>query len=365
VRLAFVHHSDNLNGYSAPDVPAMILAIYDYHRFANGWFDIGYNFVIDAFGRIWEARAGGIDEPVIGAHAGGFNAVSTGIAMLGTFMDAVPPPPAMEALTELLAWKLPLHGAPALGRITVTAEPTTPGVTAYPPGRRVTLPRIAGHRDGDLTDCPGNDLYARLPALRTAVDGRVGGAARTAVLDLHLSRSAVPDPGAAITAGGTLAALGGAPLAGATVEIQSVTGLGQATTLATVLTDAGGAWTATVTVARSMVLRALHPDAPAAVSDPVAVGLVPVITLGVASASPLRVRGTIHPALRRVTLDVYRLAGTHRRHVLTRTLTVSRGRFATGLSRRTLGGGRYAVVARSAAGAATAAGASAPLTVTL
>jgi hypothetical protein len=365
VRLAFVHHSDNLNGYSAPDVPAMILAIYDYHRFANGWFDIGYNFVIDAFGRIWEARAGGIDEPVIGAHAGGYNAVCTGIAMLGTFMDAVPPPPAMEALIRLLAWKLPLHGAPALGVTTVAVEPTTPGVTAYAPGRRVTLPRIAGHRDGDLTDCPGNDLYARLPALRAAVDRRAGGRAGTALLGLHLSRTSVPAPGGLVTAGGTLTTLDGAPLTGAPVEVQSVTGLGDTTTIATVLTDARGGWTAAVSLTRTMVVRALHRDAPAAVSDAVTAGLVPVITLAVAPASPLRVQGTIRPTLRRVTLDVYKLAGAHRRHVLTRTLAVRGGRFATGLSRRTLGRGRYVLVARSAAGAVTVAGASAPLTVTL
>jgi hypothetical protein len=77
VQLAFVHHTDNPNGYSPADVPPMLLAIFDYHRYVRGFFDIAYNFIIDAFGRIWEARAGGIDEPVIGAHAGGFNEVST------------------------------------------------------------------------------------------------------------------------------------------------------------------------------------------------------------------------------------------------------------------------------------------------
>ena len=70
----------------------MLAAIYDYHRFSRGYFDIAYNFVIDALGRIWEARAGGIDEPVMGAHAGGYNSVSTGIAILGTFSFALPPP---------------------------------------------------------------------------------------------------------------------------------------------------------------------------------------------------------------------------------------------------------------------------------
>ena len=60
VRLAFVHHTENPNGYSAGEVPAMLRAIWAFHRFTNGWNDIGYNFVVDLYGRIWEARAGGV-----------------------------------------------------------------------------------------------------------------------------------------------------------------------------------------------------------------------------------------------------------------------------------------------------------------
>ena len=71
VELAFVHHTENPNGYSAAQVPAMLRAIYAFHRYVNGWNDIGYNFVIDLYGRVFEARAGGIDQPVVGAQAGG------------------------------------------------------------------------------------------------------------------------------------------------------------------------------------------------------------------------------------------------------------------------------------------------------
>jgi hypothetical protein len=85
VRMAFVHHTENPNGYSAGEVPAMLRAIYAYHRFVRGWNDIGYNFVVDLYGRIFEARAGGVDEPVVGAQAGGYNLVSTGVAVLGSF----------------------------------------------------------------------------------------------------------------------------------------------------------------------------------------------------------------------------------------------------------------------------------------
>ena len=65
----------------------MLRAIFAFHRYVNGWNDIGYNFVVDLYGRIFEARAGGIDEPVVGAHAGGYNYFSSGVAMLGSFME--------------------------------------------------------------------------------------------------------------------------------------------------------------------------------------------------------------------------------------------------------------------------------------
>jgi hypothetical protein len=166
VKLAFVHHTVNPNGYSAGEVPAMLLAIFDYHRYVRGVNDIAYNFIIDAFGRIWEARAGGIDEAVIGAQAGGYNLESTGVAVLGTFSDVVAPPAAIAALERLLAWKLLLHGLPTLGNVTVEVDPAAAFYTPFRPGAQVSLPRIAGHRDGDLTDCPGNAFYARLPAIR-------------------------------------------------------------------------------------------------------------------------------------------------------------------------------------------------------
>src|SRR5207253_10845506 len=113
VRLAFVHHTENPNGYTRGEVPAMLRAIYAYHRFARGWNDIGYNFVVDRFGRIFEARAGGVDEPVVGAQAGGYNLVSTGVAVLGAFASRSISPAAARSLRALLAWKLSLPGVPA------------------------------------------------------------------------------------------------------------------------------------------------------------------------------------------------------------------------------------------------------------
>ena len=80
-----MHHTVNANTYAPQDSAAIVLSICRYHRNENGWRDIGYNFLVDRFGQIFEGRAGGIDQPVIGAQAQGYNGVSTGVANLGTF----------------------------------------------------------------------------------------------------------------------------------------------------------------------------------------------------------------------------------------------------------------------------------------
>ena len=141
VRMAFVHHTENPNGYAASEVPAMLRAIYVYHRYVNGWNDIGYNFAIDLYGRIFEARAGGIDEPVVGAQAGGYNLVSTGIAVLGTFTAVPISQAARSALESLLAWKLSLHGVPSEGRVTVRVNPAGASYSRFPANARVSLPQ--------------------------------------------------------------------------------------------------------------------------------------------------------------------------------------------------------------------------------
>ena len=366
VRLAFVHHSDGPNGYAAGEVPAMILAIYLFHRLTRGWLDIGYNFVIDAFGRIWEARAGGIDEPVIGAHAGGYNAVSTGICMLGTFSSRLPTPAAMNALERLLAWKLSLHGVPILGTVRVEVDPVDAYNTPFRPGQLVRLPRVAGHRDGDSTDCPGTDLYAQLPAVRARVDGLAGVPAK---LTLAAAETGV-GPGTVVPLAGRLRRLGGPGIGGDVVEIQTVGagvagGGGGEMTFATVTTAGDGSWSATLAPERTVLVRALHRAAPAVISDLVQIGVAPVVALSLVSALPLRVAGTIAPAKRSVTLDVYRLSGPHRRLVLSRRVAVHRGRFGARLSLGRRSRGRYVVVARAAADAATVAGASAPVAVTV
>jgi hypothetical protein len=363
VRLAFVHHTDNPNGYAAGAVPAILLAIYQFHRFVRGWHDIGYNFVIDLFGRIWEARAGGIDLPVIGAQAGGYNVESTGVAVLGTFSSVVPSRAAIAALERLLAWKLSLHGLHALGRTTVEVNPFDAFYTPYAGGTRISLPHVAGHRDGCTTDCPGNAFYARLPSIRprvAALAGTVGTLTigpRPPLLSLAMVETTAGVPA---VVSGALRTLGAAPIAGAPVAVESVISGGTTTPLAGVTTTGDGSWEASFALEHSALVRAVHGTAPVTVSDLLAVNVAPAITLTVASTAPLEVTGTVRPAKRYVTITLYALQGPHRRRVASARVRVEQGgSFTAGLGARTPGS--YELVARTRGDAVNVAGTSAPL----
>ena len=166
VEMAFVHHTVSANEYGPADSPGIVLGICRYHRDANGWNDIGYNFLVDRFGQVFEGRAGGVDQAVIGAQAQGYNAHSTGVAVIGTH-EAVPVGDmTLGALAILIGWKLALHGVTPTGQIAVQSAGGS--LNRYPSGTPVTFERISGHRDGDETTCPGGSLYAQLPALRVA-----------------------------------------------------------------------------------------------------------------------------------------------------------------------------------------------------
>ena len=165
VHFAIVHHTAGSNAYSASQSAAIVRAIELYHVRGNGWNDIGYNFLVDKYGQIFEGRYGGMTRPVIGAHAQGFNLGSIGIAVIGDYQAATLTPAARSALVSLLAWRLDLAHVDPLSRVVRVST----GNPEYPAGRAVTLRAISGHRDTGPTSCPGNSLYAQLPAIRAAV----------------------------------------------------------------------------------------------------------------------------------------------------------------------------------------------------
>ena len=285
VRLGFVHHTENPNGYLAAEVPAMLRAIYAFHRYVNGWNDIGYNFVVDAFGRIFEARAGGIDEPVVGAQAGGYNLASTGIAVLGTFVSS-PISSARAARSSVCSpGSSRFTACPVDGRVVVRVNPAGAVYSRFPANALVPLPRIAGHRDADSTECPGDALYRELPGVRRVVSRLAPNPSSATIALVAPSPPAaepmpntVPSPApegtsapgsaAAPALSGSLTLLDGTPLAGASVVIQqrSVARRGelvQEATLAQLATDANGLWSLPVVLTpasghATIALRALY-----------------------------------------------------------------------------------------------------------
>jgi hypothetical protein len=164
VRFASVHHTAGPNDYSPAQVAAILRGIQIYHVKSNGWNDIGYNFLVDRYGTIYEGRAGGIDRNVVGAHIRGFNTGSVGIAVIGTFSSSPAPAAAEAALEKVIAWRLDLAHVDPLSTITVVSG----GSERYVAGTPVTLRAVSGHRDTGLTTCPGDLLYARLPAIAAA-----------------------------------------------------------------------------------------------------------------------------------------------------------------------------------------------------
>jgi hypothetical protein len=170
VTVGFVHHTATPNGYGATQAAAIVRSIYLYHVRGNGWNDIGYNFLVDTAGRVYEGRYGGVGRNVVGAHTGGFNSGTFAIALIGDFSKSPPPAAQLAAVEQLLAWRLDVAHADPSGRSTLVSA----GNERYTKGKAVAFATISAHRDAGLTDCPGDALYALLPQIRTAV-AAVGG----------------------------------------------------------------------------------------------------------------------------------------------------------------------------------------------
>src|SRR3954454_4047165 len=239
VQVAFVHHTVSANDYAPEEVPSIVLSICRYHRNSNGWNDIGYNFLVDKYGTIWEGRAGGIDQAIVGAQAQGYNSHSTGIAEIGTHSDVPATPATLDAIARLIRWKLPLHGAPTQGTVTLTSGGGS--LNRYKSGTPVTLNRISGHRDGDSTSCPGDALYAQLPDLRTRV-GNVQptqAAQSRTLFDVSLTPGAVVYPQQA-TVSGALQQVNGDPVAGVPIDVQAYGTSGWRSTWHATTGDDGG-----------------------------------------------------------------------------------------------------------------------------
>ena len=154
-----VHHS--ATGNNNTNYTEEVRNYYLYHTQANGWSDIGYNYLIAPDGTLYAGRDPGEGEQdnVAGAHFCGKNRQTMGVCLIGDYTEREPTVAAMSQLEHLLSWKSLKEGLNPLEEAFHPANPE--------------LGVIAGHRDGCATICPGENVYKRLPELRLEVFANV------------------------------------------------------------------------------------------------------------------------------------------------------------------------------------------------
>ena len=155
-RALVVHHTATTNDYDEDEAAAQVRSFYRYHTQTRGWRDIGYNFLVDRYGTVYEGRGLG----VVGAHASGFNSETLGIALIGSFGSRAIPTEAWDALVELLGWLF------AEGRVdpraTLALLSRGGSTSRFPAGAEAWGGTLRGHRDLSSTGCPGDEAYADL-----------------------------------------------------------------------------------------------------------------------------------------------------------------------------------------------------------
>jgi hypothetical protein len=346
VRAALVHHTVSTNTYTREEAPSVVLGICRYHRNSNGWNDIGYNFLVDQYGTIYEGRAGGIDRPVIGAQAQGFNGQTTGIASVGTHTDSPMTGAALDSFARLIRWKLPIHGQPTSGTVLLTSAGGS--ANRYPSGAEVSFERVSGHRDAGKTACPGEAGYAQLPELRSRVGGVQPRAARTRI-SATIGPRVVRFP-QAVRFTGRLTLGSGGPVGGAPVQVQVLRGQAWRT-VTSVNTRSDGTFEAELSPGGSNTLRVRYPGGSSLRPVVSRRALVRVRPRLAARRSVSRARvgqtpivaGSIKPRRARVQLVVQRRVGSRNVTVARENVRVRGGRFRKGVRVRSAGLYRFYV----------------------
>ncbi|MER7763583.1 N-acetylmuramoyl-L-alanine amidase [Streptomyces sp. NPDC097619] len=200
VKAVFVHHTAQTNTYDCADSAAIMRGLHTLHVKTNGWKDIGYNFVVDKCGTVFEGRKGGPGLPVTGAHTMGWNTDTTGIAVIGNHVAADASAAAKTAVARVAAWKLGQYGYDPQSSVTMTAAIDNGKFKA---GQSASFQRLSGHRDGYATECPGTVLYGQLPVIRGWAAGPPTGVAVNSVVGATLSGAAYWTRGPVTVAWGT------------------------------------------------------------------------------------------------------------------------------------------------------------------
>jgi hypothetical protein len=159
-----IHHTYEETG--EPSIESAYEAlqhIQNLHMDDNSWCDIGYSYLVDWFGNVYEGSRGTIEKPITSAHTAGFNYEGVGIALIGRYEDVPPTEAALEAAGRVAGWVLGYYGVPADVEVGLTVAG---GNNRWARGTAVTVEAITGHRDLVRTECPGDATYARLDQVR-------------------------------------------------------------------------------------------------------------------------------------------------------------------------------------------------------
>jgi hypothetical protein len=181
LKAMYVHHTAGSNNYTEAGAYAQIRGIYSYHARSLQWGDIGYQFLVDKYGNIFQGRRGSIDQPVQGAQAGGFNTDTIGVSAMGNYDTAAAPAAMVKAIEKVLAWQALRYGVNPTATTTLTQRGNAASAR-WSDGKRVSVPTILGHYTTNTTACPGQYLIAKLPSIRTNVKSMVDGASRGGIV---------------------------------------------------------------------------------------------------------------------------------------------------------------------------------------
>ena len=351
VKAVQVHHTVSLNDYTPEEAPQIVLAICRYHRNSNGWNDIGYNALVDKYGTIYEGRAGGLDQAVIGAHAQGFNSQTAGVANIGDYTSVGASQEALSATATYIRWKLGVHGQPLSGPVTLTSAGGPE--SRYAAGARVTLERVSGHRDTGRTACPGDALYDQLDDIRALVESGTTFPSAFAHVTAALADERV-DYGEVVPVSGALAGPDGSALAGQAVELQ-VNSDNVWRTARRVTTGPDGTYVSDLKPAKRMYVRVRYAgsaDIRGSASPRLLLNLRPVLAFTRPPKRALRgrrvvVKGTVAPRKRTVSVVFQQRIRGRWRKVGTRSVRARRGRFETSFVPAFRAAYRYYAVARS------------------
>ncbi|QWW20264.1 cell wall-binding repeat-containing protein [Schaalia sp. 19OD2882] len=161
-----IHHTAGNNNYSRAQAPQAVRGVHQYHASTLGWGDVGYHFLVDRYGTVYQGREGSLTGFYEAGHARGANSNTLGVSVVGDFTNVEPPIAAQNAVAKVSAWLLKRMGAHNVDApIRVTGQPAV--------GR--TIKTLSGHRDVGGTACPGQAFYDKLPRLRTVVQNLLNG----------------------------------------------------------------------------------------------------------------------------------------------------------------------------------------------